>query len=70
MTLACEDDYDKIAEGAPIRIDGFYDAVAGKNAAHLVLESGEKIELVLSLTERQRAILCAGGTLNYTKSQA
>ena len=70
MTLACEDDYDKIAEGAPIRIDGFYDAVAGKTAAYLVLESGEKIELTLSLTDRQRAILCAGGTLNYTKSQA
>ena len=70
MTLACEDDYDKIAEGAPIRIDGFYDAVAGKTVAYLVLESGEKIELTLSLTDRQRAILCAGGTLNYTKSQA
>ena len=70
MTLACEDDYERIAEGAPIRIDGFYDAVAGKTAAYLVLESGEKIELTLSLTDRQRAILCAGGTLNYTKSQA
>ena len=69
MTLKNEADYDKISEGDSLRIDGFYDAVAGADKAVLVNESnGEKIELVLSFTKRQRDILCAGGTLNYTKN--
>ena len=69
MTLKNEADYDKISEGDSLRIDGFYDAVAGADKAILVNESnGEKIELVLSFTKRQRDILCAGGTLNYTKN--
>ena len=70
MTLKNESDYDLIAEGDPIRIDGLYDAVAGADSALLVNErTGDKIELCLTLTERQREILLAGGTLNYTKLQ-
>ena len=70
MTLKNESDYDLIAEGDPIRIDGLYDAVAGADSATLVNErTGDKIELCLTLTERQREILLAGGTLNYTKLQ-
>ena len=70
MTLECEADYDKIAEGTKIKIDGFRDAIASGNRAYLTVEgSDEKIPLVLSFSERQREILLAGGTLNYTKKQ-
>ena len=70
MTLECEADYDKIAEGRKIKIDGFRDAIASGNRAYLTVEgSDEKIPLVLSFSERQREILLAGGTLNYTKKQ-
>ena len=71
MTLKNEADYDKISEGDDIVIEGFKEAVA--NMCECVLTNkatGEKIPLVLNFSERQRALLLAGGTLNYTKSKA
>ncbi|MBO5907842.1 MAG: aconitate hydratase [Clostridia bacterium] len=70
MTLSCEDDYDKIAEGEAISINGFKEAIKSGGELYLTTKSGEKIALNLSLSERQREILLAGGTLNYTKSKS
>ena len=71
ITLKNEADYDKIAEGDEILIEGFGDAIASKNEATLLIKSsGEKIPLCLSFSARQREILLAGGTLNYTKAQS
>ncbi len=70
ITLKNEADYDKISEGDDIVIEGFRDAIAEKDEAYITLKTGEKIPLVLSYTARQREILLAGGTLNYTKSQS
>ncbi len=70
ITLKNEADYDKISEGDEILIEGFRDAIASEDKAYLTLKSGEKIELVLSYSPRQREILLAGGTLNYTKAQS
>jgi aconitate hydratase len=67
MTFKNEADYDKISEGSRIVIKGFRDAVEKSNNAFLEID-GEKCELCLNLSERQRAILLAGGTLNYTKN--
>ncbi len=70
MTLENEADYDLIAEGDPIRIDGLFEAVKSADTATLVNEkTGKEIKLKLTLTARQREILLAGGTLNYTKNQ-
>ena len=68
MTLENEADYDKIAEGEAVSIDGFREAVSKSDKAYLTVK-GEKIPLKLNLTERQREILLAGGTLNYTKNK-
>jgi aconitate hydratase len=68
MTLKNEGDYDRISQGAAIRIEGFSEAVRSSETAYLTLESGEKVELSLTLTPRQREILLAGGMLNYTKN--
>ena len=68
MTLKNESDYERISEGAAIRIEGFSEAVRSSEGAYLTLESGEKVELSLNLTPRQREILLAGGMLNYTKN--
>ncbi len=69
MTLECEDDYEKIKEGDDIEIKGFAEAIAGAERAYLKDKTnGAEIPLVLSLTERQRAILSSGGLLNYTKA--
>jgi aconitate hydratase len=71
MTLKNPDDYEKIAEGDDIRISDFEGAVRGSGSAYLVNEkSGEKFELVLDFTERQRKILLAGGMLNYTRENS
>ena len=71
MTLENPDDYDKLKEGDSLYIEGFFDAVKGQGSAVLVDKTNnEKINLSLNLTERQRAILCAGGMLNYTKQNS
>ena len=70
MTLEREEDYDALTEGASLRIDGLYDAVKSADRVEMVCEdTGRSIGLKLTLTERQREILLAGGTLNYTKLQ-
>ena len=71
MTLENEADYDKFAEGDELSIVGFADAIASKGEVTLVDKTnGNSAKLVLNLTERQRAILAAGGLLNYTKNNA
>ena len=71
LTLACEDDYDKISEGDAIRIDGFAEAIRGADEVTLVCgDNAAKIPLKLTLSARQREILLAGGTLNYTKQKS
>ncbi len=71
ITLKNEADYDKIAEGDEIVIEGFAEAIASKSEATLLnKKNSEKIPLVLSFSERQREILLAGGTLNYTKMKS
>ncbi len=70
MTLRNESDYDKIPEGAKIKIEGFRSAVQSGDRAYLSVEGlDEKIPLSLSFSDRQREILLAGGTLNYTKNK-
>ena len=61
--------YDRIDEGDALEICGFAGGVA--NAETLILKDitkGIEIPLVLTATERQRAILGAGGLLNYTRA--
>ena len=69
MTFANPEDYDKIAEGDALEIIGFADSV--KNAESLILRdktNGVEVPLTLTLTAHQRAILSAGGLLNYTRA--
>jgi aconitate hydratase len=71
MTLVSEEDYEKFSEGDEIYIEGFKAAIAGRDSATLVNRTtGATAELALAFTARQREILLAGGTLNYTKMSA
>ena len=71
MTLKCEDDYDKFAEGDELSIVGFAEAISGADEVVLVNKTtGATAPLSLNLTARQRSILAAGGLLNYTKNNA
>ena len=70
MTLKTPEDYDKFAEGDKLSIEGFAEAVAKGEEATLVNKTtGATAVLKLTLSERQRAILLAGGRLNYTKNE-
>ena len=70
FTLENPDDYDRIAEGEDIFIDGFRTAIANSDRILLRTGRGEEIILRLDLSKRQRDILDAGGLLNYTKNNA
>lgn len=70
LTFADPADYDALQPGARLRID---DIRAGMAAGSLTLTdtaAGKSYSVVCSLTERQQAILLAGGLLNYTKEHA
>ena len=71
LTFANPEDYDRIDEGDALEIAGFAGGVA--DAETLILKDttkGIEIPLVLTATERQRAILGAGGLLNYTRANS
>lgn len=66
LTFRDPADYDKLTEGDALSLTGVY---AGMDAGEIVLTdetTGDKIPLVAAFTERQKAILKAGGLLAYT----
>ena len=68
LILEDENDYDRISEGDQIYIKGYREAIASGDGAVLINKTnGAEIPLKLSFTKRQRDILLAGGTLEYTK---
>ena len=70
LTFENPADYDALQPGAQLRIDGIR---AGMAAGSLMLTdtaAGKSYPVVCGLTERQQAILLAGGLLNYTKEHA
>ena len=69
FTLENPDDYELLTEGEAISIDGFRDAIASSDSVTLKTVTKE-VKLTLTLTERQRKILLAGGLLNYTKESS
>ena len=66
VTFANPDDYDKLNQDAKLTISGI---VRGMEEGRLTVtdENGFAFDVVCNLTARQRAILLAGGLLNYTK---
>ena len=69
LTFANADDYDKVSQGDMLSIE---DVWAGMDSGKMTLKNettGEKIPLVCTFTERQKAILKAGSLLAYTKEQ-
>ena len=70
MTLKNSDDYENFQEGDLLEIENFAEAVQKEEETVLYNRTnGKKATLLLSLSERQRAILLAGGRLNYTKQE-
>lgn len=70
LTFADPADYDALAQGAQLRIDGIRAGMAAGSLTLTDTTAGKAYHVVCSLTERQQAILLAGGLLNYTKEHA
>ena len=66
LTLAQEADYDALAEGAKLTLRDLYQGME-QGSITAWDESGRSYTLNCSLTQRQMAVLKAGGLLNYTK---
>ena len=65
LTFKNPDDYEKLAQDDVLLIEDIY---AGMDRGEMVMKnqsSGERIPLVCNFTERQKAILKAGGLLKY-----
>ena len=68
LVLENEADYELISEGDEICITGFEKAIKESDKVVLKnLKNNARVALKLDFTPRQRAILLAGGLLNYTK---
>ncbi len=67
MTFENPEDYDKLEQDADLVIEGIVSGMAEGKLTVTDRTSGHKFNVLCSLTERQRAILLAGGLLNYTK---
>ncbi len=68
LVFADPADYDAISQGDALELPDIKSAIA--NGGEIVLSvSGKKIALKTNLSDRQRAIILAGGLLNYTKEQ-
>ena len=65
LTFKNPEDYDKLSQGDDLVIENIY---AGMDSGEMILQdktSGEEIPLICSFTDRQKAILKAGGLLKY-----
>ena len=68
LTFKNPDDYDKLNQGDKLTLTNVFD---GMDKGEIVLRdetTGESFPLSCSFTERQKAILKAGGLLEYTKN--
>ncbi|MBQ8649235.1 MAG: aconitate hydratase, partial [Clostridia bacterium] len=69
LTFKNPEDYDKLTQGDKLSLS---DIIAGMDSGEITLKdetTGESFALTCSFTERQKAILKAGGLLQYTKNQ-
>ena len=67
LTFADPADYDKLSEGMQLQLHGIH---AGMDSGKLTLEAEDlRIPLRCAFTQRQKAILKAGGLLNYTREE-
>ena len=67
MTFEDPADYDALSQDADLVIENI---VSGMEAGKLAVtdrSTGKQFNVLCPLTDRQRAILLAGGLLNYTK---
>jgi len=66
VTFENPDDYDQLNQDSSLTISGIVEGME-KGVLTVIDEKGFSFNVTCNLTQRQRAILLAGGLLNYTK---
>lgn len=69
LTFKCPSDYDRLAQGAVLEIDAVRKRLEQGDTEIPVRLDGDEIIALLSVSERQRASLLAGGTLNQVRQE-
>ena len=69
LTFADPSDYDKLTQGDMLSLDNLFEALETGKVTLTDKTTGASIPLLCSFTERQIAILHAGGLLKYTKGE-
>ena len=70
FTFANPDDYDRIDTDDILALDGIREKIAsGSEVTLRNITKGEEYTLAYDYSERQTAMILAGGLLNYTKEQ-
>ena len=69
LTFRDPSDYDKLSEGDRLVIEDLHAALSRGEVALRDETTGETVMLDLKLTERNRAILLAGGLLDFTRKE-
>ena len=67
LTFSNPEDYEKLNQGDALLLSGIESGMAAGVFTLVDKTNGAEIPVQCSLTERQKAILMAGGLLNYTK---
>ena len=67
LTFANPDDYDRLNQGDTLSLRGVFEGMESGSVSLKDETTGEDIALICNLTERQRAMLRAGGLLAYTR---
>lgn len=70
-TFKNAEDYEKIDQGDKLVFPDILDCIENDKPIKVVNETkGLEIPLIVTLTDRQRAMIAAGGLLNYTREQS
>jgi aconitate hydratase len=64
MTFVRPEDYDFISEGDRIRVEGVRSSLAGGKKELTVRIRGRQVPVKIDVTDRERAVLLAGGLIN------
>ena len=67
LTFANPDDYDRLNQGDMLSLRGVFEGMERGSITLKNETTGEDVALICNLTERQRAMLRAGGLLAYTR---
>ena len=70
LTFADPADYDKIAQDGVLHIENIFQGMDDGKMTATIGATGEQCTLVCQFTQRQKAILKAGGLLNYTREES